>query len=738
MKTNKPILKRVSDFFPTLFTHDRYYFWNSLICFFVAVLMLFLVGPGSTASNRNFDGVSPGKLAERDVVAGKGVVYVDKAATQLRVETEEHLVLPVFKQDETITTRVFNEYKAFADGFKELADQNMATETMVLMLQSRFPGTLSDDLLNTLARSPLKLQMLVYAEDILSSLMEMGIFSIPSEGLESYNQDYFELEHSIDNKAEFEQRPQGSMVTRDNLSRAVNAQISQKRLASSVSAIVAKLVLGFATENTFFDKTQSQNRLSKVRSKIEPVTRVVGENEVLVKKGDMVTEETYARIMSIKSAVSRADIGLLLSGIGLLCATVFVGLFFMFGQKKTFAVSDKHVGLLAIYAALAFFIIVLFASSASSGSNRLEGAYFVPTALFVGIASVIGGQSFGFSYSVILSLLAASASNLNPEYIIFTALSGIFMSFMGSSAKTRLGLAKTSVGQAFIQFGLSVIVLLKDEIGFAELLKASGLMALNGFVSGALILAVLPVLEQSFNLPTRFRLMELSDVNAPALKDLMTQAPGTYAHSLNVALLAEAAAEEIGANALLARVGAYYHDIGKTDQPEYFVENQRGQNKHDDINPRLSATVIRSHVKLGTEKARELGLPKAVVDIVAQHHGNSTITWFYDKAKAVAEDSAISEEDFSYPGSPPTTKEAGIVMLADTVEAALRTLKRPSLSRLDTFVHQLIMEKLQQGQLDDCPLTLKDLDTIRHTFVRIMAGQFHSRIEYPNQKGTEA
>jgi putative nucleotidyltransferase with HDIG domain len=315
---------------------------------------------------------------------------------------------------------------------------------------------------------------------------------------------------------------------------------------------------------------------------------------------------------------------------------------------------------------------------------------------------------------------------------VFTLLAGIFMSLMSSVAKNRLSLAKAAVSQALIQFALAMILILKNGIAFGEVAEASGLMALNGFVSGALILAVLPVLEQTLNLPTRFRLMELADANSPALKELMTQAPGTYAHSLNVAFLAEAAAQDIGANALLTRVGAYYHDIGKMDQPEYFVENQRGQNKHDEINPRLSATVIRSHVKLGAEKAKELGLPKAVVDIVAQHHGNSTISWFYDKAKS--KDAAISEEDFSYPGSPPTTKEAGIVMLADTVEAALRTLKNPSLARLDTFVHQLIMDKLQQGQLDDCPLTLKDLDTLRHTFLRITAGQFHSRIEYPNQK----
>ncbi len=736
MKTSKPLLGILSDFLPATFLADKHYLWNALACVLIAAVALLLAGPGSIARNQSFEGISPGKIAERDIVCTKSVVYVDKLATQLRIESEERLVLPVFRQDENVTTQVLNQYKAFGGMFKDLAEKNTAIETMTLMLQSNFPGLLPSDVLTALARSPLKLQILVYAEDVLSSIMQMGVVSIPTEGLEYYNQDYFELAHTLNNKTDYEQRTRDSMVTKDTLAEAVNAQIMQKRLAGSVSTLVAKIVMGFATENTFFDKAESQNRLAKARSKVEPVTRVAGQNEVLVRAGEMVTEETYARIMSIKSAMSRADTSLVLSGIGLLLAASLVGIFLIFGQKEIATNLNRYMGLLIFYSALVFFIIAIFAGkapgSSGTGSGTLDGAYWMPTALFVGLISIVGGQSLGFSYSIVLALLAGAASNLNAEFIVFTLFSGVFMSLMSSMAKSRLSLAEAAVSQAVIQFGLAVILILKNGSAFGEVAKASGLLALNGFVNGALILAALPVLEQTLNLPTRFRLMELADANSPALKELMTKAPGTYAHSLNVAFLAEAAAQAIGANALLARVGAYYHDIGKVDQPEYFVENQRGQNKHDDINPRLSATVIRSHVKLGAEKARELGLPKAVVEIVAQHHGNSTISWFYDKAKS--KDSTASEEDFSYPGSPPTTKEAGIVMLADTVEAALRTLKNPSLPRLDTFIHQLITDKVQQGQLDQCPLTLQDLDNIRQTFVRITAGQFHSRIEYPNQK----
>lgn len=227
--------------------------------------------------------------------------------------------------------------------------------------------------------------------------------------------------------------------------------------------------------------------------------------------------------------------------------------------------------------------------------------------------------------------------------------------------------------------------------------------------------------------------MELSDLNAPILKRLLTVAPGTYSHSVTVAHLAESACREIGADPLLARVGAYYHDIGKIEQPEYFVENQTGYNKHDDINPRLSVTVIRSHVKLGVEKARSLGLPEAIVAMIGEHHGNSRIHYFY--SQALKDDPEAKAEDFSYPGQTPGSREAAVVMLADTVEAATRTLKRPTLGRLEEFIKELVMEKVRQGQLDRCELTFHDLEVIQDSFARILAGHFHSRIEYPKMRG---
>jgi putative nucleotidyltransferase with HDIG domain len=257
--------------------------------------------------------------------------------------------------------------------------------------------------------------------------------------------------------------------------------------------------------------------------------------------------------------------------------------------------------------------------------------------------------------------------------------------------------------------------------------------AFNGVASGMLVLGLLTPLEHLLNAATTFRLIELSDLNAPILRRLFTVAPGTYSHSIMVANLAEAACQDIGANSILARVGAYYHDIGKMENPGYFVENQTDYNPHDNMTPKLSATVIRSHVKLGVEKARQLGLPEDVIDIIAEHHGNSVITWFYSKALKLdnPKNPTVNIEDYCYPGNPPHSRESAVVMLADVSEAAARTISKPNAVKIEKFIKELIANKVGHGQLSQSELTFRDLEIIENAFVRVLVGYHHSRIEYP-------
>ena len=256
---------------------------------------------------------------------------------------------------------------------------------------------------------------------------------------------------------------------------------------------------------------------------------------------------------------------------------------------------------------------------------------------------------------------------------------------------------------------------------------------------GLLMTGVLPFIERIFNLATPMRLRELADLNQPFFRRFLLEAPGTYHHSVLVGSLAEAAADVVGADPLLARVGGYYHDIGKLTKPTYFAENIHGQSRHEKLSPPMSALVIVSHVRDGVEMGKELGLPQPVVDVIAQHHGTCVVEYFYYEALKEARANGSTRVDvarYRYPGPKPQTKEAAIVMLADAVEAASRALKSPSSARVAELVHELVMRRLLDGQLDESPLTLREIHKIEQTMTRMLQGLFHTRIPYPSREET--
>ncbi|MBW2631172.1 MAG: HDIG domain-containing protein [Deltaproteobacteria bacterium] len=255
----------------------------------------------------------------------------------------------------------------------------------------------------------------------------------------------------------------------------------------------------------------------------------------------------------------------------------------------------------------------------------------------------------------------------------------------------------------------------------------------GGILSGFIVSGLVPLFESLFGYTTDIKLLELANLNQPIFQELLMVAPGTYHHSVIVASLVEAAAEEIGANSLLAKVSAYYHDIGKMKKPQYFIENQPSwKNRHDDLSPQMSSLVITSHVKDGCELAKKHNLGKAIEDIIKQHHGTGLVRYFYEKAK---EDSKVSgqsvqENDFRYPGPKPQNKEAGLVLLGDIVEASSRTLTNPTPARIRNLVNSRIKQVMEEGQFDESDLTFRDLKKIAETFTRILTGIFHSRVEY--------
>jgi putative nucleotidyltransferase with HDIG domain len=349
------------------------------------------------------------------------------------------------------------------------------------------------------------------------------------------------------------------------------------------------------------------------------------------------------------------------------------------------------------------------------------------------LLTVLFNPRLAFAGSLALTILTGIMLAAPLQYFLYTfvgSLVGIF-SLAGRQERTAffragglLGLSNAYTLLAFALIEGDTSALVADVVG--------GLV--NGATVAVLATGLLPVLEYSFERTTSFTLLELSNLNQPMLKHLVLRAPGTYYHSIMVGTLAEAAAEAVGADALLCRVGAYYHDIGKTRHPTYFIENQSDAlSRHDKLAPSLSRAIVMSHVKEGIEMARGYGLPKLLEDMIPQHHGTRLVTYFYQRAKEAANPGlqAVKEEDYRYPGPKPQTPEAAILMLADAVEASARTLRDPTPARIQGAVQKIINGIFVDGQLDECDLTLRDLHLIANSFVRILMGIFHHRVDYP-------
>lgn len=362
--------------------------------------------------------------------------------------------------------------------------------------------------------------------------------------------------------------------------------------------------------------------------------------------------------------------------------------------------------------------------------------FYIPFALIPMLATLLfSSLELSFLLTVAISFSVAALYGGRLEIAVFFLVSGIFSSIMVKETRRRMDVIRAGFAAGVIQ---SVIFILMH--GFK--LNGTGTcgiaaLFLNGLISGVIAIGILPVFEYLFKTVTNISLLELADFNQPLLRRMIMEAPGTYHHSLVVGNLAEAACGAIGANALLARIGAYYHDIGKLAKPEYFSENQIPSfNKHDDLSPSMSKLVIMNHVKEGVELAEKYKLTPKLTDFIRQHHGTSLVYYFYRRALEKFEAAKpVDEEGFRYPGPKPDTRETAVVMLADSVEAASRTLKEPTPANIEDLVYKIINNKFIDGQLDLCDLTLKDLEKISAEFIRILSGMYHSRINYPENNG---
>lgn len=695
---------------------------------FLSLILVALSNVGSpSALNPVLREFEVGKVAERDFVSDKTISFIDEEATQIRRKAQERLVPAVFRFSNDATRDALMAFGRFKSLLRALFANRVSAESFKLGIQAEYPGVFPQNVLDTLYRSPSRERFLEYAETVLKIVLDEGVFSTGKVNLDLYNPDQVEVIRKGAIRTERERISLSRIVTLTNVKDRITEIANSGSYPSQFVSIASSLLSSFVTENIFFSHEDTNLRLEETRARIEPVVRQIERGERIIKKGTIVSKDDMVRLKALNQYRDRANPQYIIGLVGILLFSFALLIFLSSPRLIGRSLDSKEIYFLSIMGVM--YGIGTIVLSRMVNFEYLPISVFVPTALCIMLPTVIIGGRTATALAISMPVISLAIGAFDDRAFFFALAAGICGVYSMQGAERRIDLVKAGLFVALFQALAALILLFYEQAPLYVFPSVIFWAAFNGLICGILVLGFLPLLEQVLNATTTFRLMELADLNSPVLKRLLTVAPGTYSHSVTVANLAESACRDIGANALLARVGAYYHDIGKMDQSDYFIENQASYNKHDELEPRLSATIIRSHVKLGIEKAQAMGLPQSVIDIISEHHGNSLIAWFYNEA--LKQEDQVKADDFAYPGNPPRSKESAVVMLADTVEAAMRTLKKPTISKIEKFVHELIVGKFEQGQLDQSELTFRDLEMIKSAFVRVLAGHYHSRIEYP-------
>ena len=500
--------------------------------------------------------------------------------------------------------------------------------------------------------------------------------------------------------------------------------------------------------NLIINEKESAERLEAAAAAVAPVYFRVKQGEMIVREGQRV--DGLARLKLEEQAVQADDQDWLTRALGYFWLTAIfltVSCLVGFTVKRAYPIKDRDLAFLATL--LVMNLLLAFAAAQVGvamnhgwpGVNKSLIGYLTPLAGGAMLATVFIGPLAGVFFAIVSSAL----SGLVFGDSLFMFLYCFMGALMGMAGVIRVK-ERSAVIKSGLKVGLvNVAAILGLGLADQSLLSQSALMhilagLLSGTLSGVIVTGLIPLFEMTFRYTTDVKLLELANLDRPVLRELMVQAPGTYHHSVIVGAMVEAASEAIGANPLLAKVSAYYHDLGKMKKPLYFVENQgQGENRHEKLAPSMSSLILISHVKDGVELARQHKLSPEIIDIIQQHHGTSLIAYFYQKANSgrTPDQAEINIEDYRYPGPKPQTREAGLVMLADSVEAASRSLPDPNPARIQGMVQKLINNIFSDGQLDECELTLKDLHLIARSFNKILSGIFHRRISYPESAAKE-
>ena len=713
---------------------DRIPFSLLAVCIFIivsgAILLSILLKLNTEADYRRYyRQMEVGQIAEQSIYVRAGVDVVDTQATERLRQQASDSVLPVFTFSAYETTGVINSFDSLRTAW--LAGD---TATVREILGEK----------NAIALSELTDKSLFAATyEILVHICTAGYYMAEDIArVRNQGKDAFTLSNRYNGETGTEPRVSvdSFIITTSNVTSYILNILSE--YAGDISLqdiyIVRDLLEFFLTPNVFYDEILTAERTQKARAGVEPVVLHFNRGDVLLERDRVVTEEQMRQLRLLSSRVNISPEETIADVVFIILSVSLLMVAFVNRVKADYERMKVYVSLLT---AFAFISCVIAYFSVSMSIQYFDAVFleaFLPVILLPVLMTMVTGQrNAGVISSLIVSICMLFIPDMTIMMFFYSFACGTACVFLVRLFNRRLDTILQWITSLFAVLVLDAFFMMRDY-GFSTFRITA--LATGANVTAAILVVslILPFMERIFKLPTKFRLNELAFTDSPLLKRLAQAAPGTFNHSQNVANIACAAANAIGADAMIAYVGGLYHDIGKTEHPEYFVENQTGSNKHDDINPHLSASIIKNHVKAGAQRGKEFGLPSEIIDIIENHHGDDVISYFYNEARkeqAVnTHDPSVHLEDFKYQARIPSSKECAIVMIADTIEAAARTVTTPTPAKFSKLINQIILGKIERGQLNDSNLTLNEIDVIARSVLKTLTAQYHSRIEYPEEE----
>ncbi|MBQ7456158.1 MAG: HDIG domain-containing protein [Desulfovibrio sp.] len=702
----------------------------------VLVLTLFLL---SLLSGINFTTNSvlylAGDIAQSDIVADKDLYVEDPKGTQERIDKALLLQPPVYDltlvpylkfQEKLINTiRILNNDK----GARTKEENESLKE-----FEDSLTTPLFDEILPELAKPDIQNILLKQILPFIHQKMSIGLVSdirqtnVGRAGI---------LLRDLDAKRDILRPKPEPLSDVQSMLAEISVRLRQNNHLTPQSRRALNLLFSSLLPPASLTLNQEATKRNEedIRSSVEPVLYHIQKGESIVRKGEKVTREQYLKLQSFYKSSESLIAWDKTFGAFFFSLLISLGFFMAPSGKPGTPLFAKDILLISV--------LLLLTSLSALGAYllaiKIEPKYLAIVTTLFPLASVVGLTSTIFSarryctMGLISAFFAVCLLHAPWQFFLFYFLGSMFFTWLVVTSFSRQDTAWSLLPFTLVQIVIWLAMAMLTQFPTELLLPHIIAVIANSFLSVFILFAVCPIFELVFNYSTRFKLMELMSLEQPLMQNLMVQAPGTYHHSLIVANMVEAGAKAIGANSLLCKVAALYHDIGKTTYPDYFIENQfGGPNRHDKLAPSMSALILHSHVKKGVELAKEHGLGKEICDIIQQHHGTRIMQFFYQKALKAGEN--VTESEFCYPGPRPQTKESAIIMLADSVEASSRTLTDPTPARIKGHIDKIVKGIFAEGQLDESELTFKDLHYLSENFLRILTGIFHQRISYPEPK----